>query len=203
MKHPDFYTKVKTIHLIDPLSDMLGAFDKGLIEISYLDVVKSAGHSCATVSGAYLSTLKALAFLFPGGPAIRGGIKVEFKEAEETAVTGVIANVVENITGATAVRGFKGIGGNFARHSLMSFNAKIEGDMKFTRTDTGASCELIYDSQLIPPHPKQGELMQKIMQNQASENEISEFKEIWQNRVKLILIDNFDNPELVKFINPV
>ncbi len=200
MQYPEFYNKVKTIKLKDSLSTLLGAFSEGEIEFTYLDIVKSAGHSCATVAGAYLSCLKALSFLYPNEIAERGNVKVEFADNETNGVTGVIANVIENITGATVVRGFKGIGGSFARHSLMSFDANIKGEIKFTRLDTGVSCETIYNPNSVPPHPKQMMLIQKIMQNQASEDEKLEFANIWQNRVKEILIDNFDNPEIVKIL---
>ncbi len=200
MKYPDYYNNVKTIKLKDSLSNFLGVFENGEIEFTYLDIVKSAGHSCATVAGAYITTLKALEFLYPESLPERGMIKVEFNDSETNAVTGVIANVIENITGATVIRGFKGIGGNFVRHSLMSFDANIEGEIKFTRQDTGKSVETIYDHSSVPQHPEQMLLMQKIMQKQASESDKLKFKEIWQNRVKEILIDNFDNPEIVRLI---
>ncbi len=198
MKFPEFFKQVKTIKLTDPLSETLGAFEQGEIEFRYVDIVKTAGHSCATVAGAYLSTLKALEALYAEELPQRGNIKVEFADSETDGVIGVIANVIENITGATLIRGFKGIGGKrFIRHSLMSFDADIDGDIKFTRLDTGKSVTTSYNAQVVPPHPNQMPLMQKIMQNQASASELDEFKTIWQNRVKQILIDNFDNQQLV------
>ncbi|HIP30419.1 MAG TPA: hypothetical protein EYG93_00230, partial [Sulfurospirillum arcachonense] len=54
MIYPKFYDEVETIKITDELSDVLGAFEDGNIEFSYLDVVKSAGHSCPTVAGAFL-----------------------------------------------------------------------------------------------------------------------------------------------------
>ena len=54
MNYPEFYDKVEKIVIQDELSDVLGAFEDGVIEFSYLDVVKSAGHSCPTVAGAFL-----------------------------------------------------------------------------------------------------------------------------------------------------
>ena len=64
MNYPDFYNQIPTIKLQDELSNFLAAFEDGLIELSYLDIVKSAGHSCPTVLGAYLMTFKALNFLY-------------------------------------------------------------------------------------------------------------------------------------------
>ena len=199
MTYPDFYNNVETIKLKDSLSEFLGAFENGIIEFTYLDIVKSAGHSCATVAGAYLSCIKALKFLYPKSVPVRGSIKVEFRNNENDGVTGVIANVIENITGATVIRGFKGIGGNFVRHSLMSFDADIKGEIRFTRKDTGEFVDTVYNP-TVPPHPMQQILIQKIMTGVATDSEKEEFGNIWQNRVKEILVDNFDNPNIIKFI---
>ncbi len=54
MTYPEFFKNIETIKLQDDLSLFLGAFEDGIIEFSYLDVVKTAGHSCPTVLGAYL-----------------------------------------------------------------------------------------------------------------------------------------------------
>jgi hypothetical protein len=58
MQYPDFYSKIAPIKLYDPLSDFLGAFKEGKLEISYLDCVKLTGHSCPTVAGAYLMAMQ-------------------------------------------------------------------------------------------------------------------------------------------------
>lgn len=60
MKLPDFYKTIEPIILKDDLAEFLGAPEDGKIEINYLDLVKMAGHSCVTVAGAYLMTLKGL-----------------------------------------------------------------------------------------------------------------------------------------------
>ena len=78
MNYPQFFKTIETIKVQDPLSQVLGAFSDGEYEFSYLDVVKSAGHSCPTVAGAYLITLEALKALYKDQRAIRGDIKVEF-----------------------------------------------------------------------------------------------------------------------------
>ena len=54
-----------------------------------------------------------------------------------------------------------------------------------------------YNPNLVETSPKLNLLMQKAMQNFASDDELAEFKEIWQERVRKILIDNFDNSELI------
>ena len=64
MTYPQFFNNIPTIKLQDDLASLLGAFEDGLIEYSYLDSVKSAGHSCPTVLGAYLMTLEGLKALY-------------------------------------------------------------------------------------------------------------------------------------------
>ncbi len=80
MACPEFFDRVQTIRLFDPLAQVLGAFDDGVIEISYPEVVRAAGHSCPTVASAYLMTLKALEGLYPEGLPERGGVEVEFSQ---------------------------------------------------------------------------------------------------------------------------
>ena len=158
-----------------------------MVQFSYLDIVKSAGHSCPTVSGAYLSTVKALEALYPNGErAIRGDIFVSFKSNPLEGVAGVIANVVSQITGATETSGFKGLNGKFARNNLMEFNADIATEMTFKRLDTGKSVAVSYDPSSVGGNPKMQELMGKVMQGVASAEEKKEFGELWQNRVEKI-----------------
>ncbi len=199
MNYPDFFDKVKTIKLKDELSDFLGTFENGIIEYTYTEIVKAAGHSCPTVAGSYMCCAKALEKLYPDSLPVRGQIKVEFRNPVEEGVTGVISNIISHITGATKDTGFKGIAGKFIRHSLMKFNIDIKGEIKFTRTDTGKFAEIIYNP-IVPPVPEIQDLMQINISGQASEYKKKKFGELWQKRVKEILIDNFDNPEVVIFI---
>ena len=186
MNYPSFFDNTPTITLKDPLSDFLGTFEDGVVSFSYLDIVKSAGHSCPTVSGAYLSTLKALEALYNDSTPIRGDIFVSFKSDALEGVAGVIANVVTQITGATKESGFKGLNGKFARNNLMEFNANIPTQMRFKRLDTGKSVEVTYDPSSVAGNPKMQELMQKLMQGVASQEEKKEFGELWQERVEAI-----------------
>ncbi|WP_415398046.1 hypothetical protein [Sulfurimonas sp. CS5] len=199
MNYPDFFNEVEVIKVQDPLSAVLGAFAKGEYEFNYLDVVKSAGHSCPTVAGAYLITAEALKALYNDELAVRGNIKVEFKEQLEDGVAGVISNVVSQITGATDKSGFKGLAGKFARHSLMDFDASISSSARFTRVDTGKSVDVIYDPSSVMPSPNMQPLMQKMMGGAAEPAEIKEFGELWQDRVKRI----FENTQSVVKVVPL
>ena len=192
MEYPSFFNTVPTIKVQDPLSNILGAFENGIYEFNFLEIVKSAGHSCPTVAGAYLITLQALKALYGDEMIVRGNISVEFKEDLEDGVAGVISNVVSQITGATNKSGFKGLGGKFARHSLMNFNSNISSSARFTRVDTQKSVDVYYDPSSVAPDANMGALMQKIMGGTSNDEEFKEFGHLWQDRVKRIF-ENIEN----------
>jgi len=187
MQYPTFFDDVETIILKDNLSDFLGTFEEGLIEFTYTEIVKSAGHSCPTIAGAYIMTLKGLKALYGSEIPQRGGIKVEFSEDPNDGVAGVIANTISNITGATETSGFKGIGGSFVRHSLMKFEADISSSVRFIRNDNGAFVDVYYHPDFIPGDPLIQELMPKVLYNNASADEKKQFGMLWQKRVKDIV----------------
>lgn len=197
MSHPAFFDEVKSITLRDPLADVLGAASDGVMTYTYLDAVKLAGHSCPTVAGAYLMTLKALEKLYPDSMPERGNIRVEFGAAQGDGVTGVIANVAGLLTGAAGEGGFKGLGGKFSRRNLLQFGIGGGIEMKFTRMDSGAAVSVAYHPEIVPPPPELPPLMQKLIAGEASADERAQFGTLWQMRVKRILIDHFDDPALV------
>lgn len=186
MKYPEFFDTIEIITLQDDLSQFLGSLGDGIVEFSYLDIVKSAGHSCPTVAGAYLMTLVALKQLYKNEIPKRGEIFVSFKDDSTQGTAGVIANVITQITGATETLGFKGLNGRFERFDLMKFNDSITTNAKFQRVDTKESVEVVYNPNVISVNPKINILMQKMMQNQASEEEKIEFGKLWQERVQNI-----------------
>ncbi|SFV91027.1 FIG00847152: hypothetical protein [hydrothermal vent metagenome] len=187
MHYPAFFDKVPPIKLYDPLSDFLGAFEQGEMEISYLDCVKLAGHSCPTVAGAYLMARKGLEKLYPDTLPHRGMIHVSMRESEVQGVTGVICNVISFIAGASGVGGFKGIQGNFSRDNLLSYNVPMEGEVTLTRLDTDESVTLSYDPSIIPADAMMQPLMGKTLQGIATKEEKEKFGQLWQARVEKIL----------------
>ena len=186
MNYPKFYDSVESIELVDPLAKILGAFENGEYAITYLEVVKAAGHSCPTVAGAYLMAQSALKVLYPEQRAVRGTVKVAFKEDLQEGVAGVIGNVISHITGATDKSGFKGLGGNFARHSLIEFNADIQSSARFSRVDNAKSVDIIYNPSSITADPAMMPLMQKMQSGSATEEDIKLFGQLWQDRVERI-----------------
>lgn len=197
MKYPDFFDTVETINIQDSLSKVLGAFEKGLISFSYLDVVKSAGHSCPTIAGAYLMVREGLKVLYGEALPQRGEIKVLFKEDIQSGTTGVVANVFSLITGATSDWGFKGLNGAYDRRFLMFFNADIPLHVRLQRIDTGITVDIAYNPSSILPDPQMQALMQKVLADVANIEEKELFGLLWQTRVRKIL-ENFDKVILLK-----
>jgi formylmethanofuran dehydrogenase subunit E len=186
MIYPKFFDEIEKIKMQDDLAYFLGATKDGVVEFSYIDLVKCAGHSCPTVLGAYLMTLEGLKFLYKNEIPKRGDMKVSFSETAGEGVSGVIANVITNITGATTNTGFKGINGNFNRNNLMFFEEDIDSSVRFTRLDTNETVDVFYNTNKIPANPKMKELMQKNLMNEASKEEQEEFRNLWQERVEHI-----------------
>lgn len=197
MQYPAFFDQVRTIVLYDPLAEFLGAAKAGIVEYNYLDAVKLAGHSCPTVAGAYLMTIKALEALYPGTTPERGAVRVRLRDEMEHGVTGVIANVVGLITGATQQNGFKGIAGRFDRRNLLFFNTDIDADIHFERVDSGAAVTAAYNAGLVPGSARLRALAGKIGMPGLSAAEQRDFGVEWQARVERILIEQADNPALV------
>ena len=188
MHYPAFFDKVPSIRLYDPLSDFLGAFEKGEMEISYLDCVKLAGHSCPTVAGAYLMAYKGLEKLYPDTLPQRGMVRVSMRDSETEGVVGVVCNVISFIVGAGGAGGFKGIQGNFSRDNLISYNMPMKGEVTLTRLDTEESVSLSYNPSIVPADTMMQPLMGKSLQGIATQEEKEKFGALWQARVEKILL---------------
>jgi hypothetical protein len=196
MNYPDFFKKVPKIRLHDPLAEFLGAVEDGILQYDYLDAVKLAGHSCPTVASAYQSTYKALSVLYPEAIPLRGGIKVEFNQSCTSGVTGVVANVVSMLTGAMSDNGFKGIDGRFDRRNRLFYGMEMHGDIRYTRLDTSQTVQLATKLQRVPASPGLAGLMAICLANTATLAEIAEFRQLWQERVRSILLDHGDDPDV-------
>ncbi|MGX5658736.1 FmdE family protein [Castellaniella ginsengisoli] len=196
MAFPAFFAQAPRIALHDPLARLLGASDDGLIEYGYEDAVRLAGHSCPTVAGAWLMTVRALRALYPDTPPQRGDIDVTFADGATSGVTGVIANVVGLVTGATTDTGFKGLAGQHDRRDLMHFQGDVPGEIVFARRDTGDRVAVSFSAQGVPGSPAAMPMLQKILSGVASDADKQEFAHLWQDRVRRIL-EAIDQPGLV------
>jgi hypothetical protein len=196
MNYPAFYDAVPTIRLYDPLAEFLGALKDGIVEYSYLDAVKLAGHSCPTVASAYRITCLALHALYADEMPERGRIRVELRQKDSDGVSGVIANVATLLTGGGSGAAFKGIGGRFDRRHGLLFEADIRSEMRFTRLDTMQAVNASVNLQSVPSAPRTGELLPKCLNGSASELEQAEFCQLWQARVQALLLDYADDAQV-------
>ncbi len=198
MNYPDFFDQAPRISMRDPLAELLGASEGGLLEYSYLDAVRLAGHSCPTVAGAYLVARAAMLALFPDGPAVRGEVDVRMPAPETEGTQGVIAQVLTLVTGAAAANGFHGIGEHFARQDLLRFSGDADAsDIVFRRRDNATAVSVELDLSSIPAPSNLRELMAAAIDPSASEVERSEFALAWQGRVRTLLLDHADDPKVL------
>mgnify|MGYP005861636361 CR=1 FL=1 len=197
MDYPEFFDEAPRITMFDPLAEFLGAAEGGIFEYRYIDAVKLAGHSCPTVAAAWLMTLRALEALYPGQVPERGAIRAAFRNGAASGVTGVIANVVALITGATQDAGFKGLAGRFDRRNLLCFDAEVDGEIRFARRDGGAAVAVTAQLGRVPGAPQTRALMAACLEGRASEAERREFARLWQARVRAILIEHAGDPQLI------
>ena len=199
MNYPAFYDQAPRILMRDPLAAFLGVAEDGLLEYSYIDAVRLAGHSCPTVAGAWLMARTALRALYPDEPAERGGIAVRMPAAEDEGVTGVIAQVLTLITGAAAGNGFHGIGGRFVRQSLLGFSAASGATaVQFSRRDNGTAVAVELDLATVPSAPNLHELMVGALQPDATAEQRAAFAQAWQGRVQRLLLDHADDPQVLR-----
>ncbi len=201
MTYPAFITEVPKIRLYDPLTEFLGANDDGIIEYSYLDAVKLAGHSCPTVASAYWMTYKALKALYGEALPERGNVLVEFRQSSTDGTSGVIANVAGLLTGAGNNTAFKGIGGRFDRRNKLLFESEIESNMRLTRLDTMQAVNISVNLQGVPSSPRMKELLPACVNQMASDEDCVEFRQLWQARVKAVLLDHAHDSNVFKITN--
>lgn len=200
MEYPAFIDDVPKIRLYDPLAEFLGAIDDGIIEYSYIDAIKLAGHSCPTVASAYWMTCMALKALYGDATPERGNVQVEFRQKSTDGVCGVIANVINLLTGAGNNAAFKGIGGRFDRRNKLLFESDLPTEMRFTRLDTMQAVSVSANLQGVPSSHRVSELLPVCLNGTASREEQSEFRRLWQMRVKAILLDYANDPHVFNLI---
>ena len=191
MKYQKFFDEIEPIVLQDELARFLGVNDDGILEITYLDIVKVAGHSCATVGGAYLMALEGLKALYGDEVPKRGEIKVELQKTVNEDHTGVVGFVLSNITGATTDYGFGGIpGGKFNRQDLLFYGAPIDTDVRFTRLDTNMQVGVNYrPGKVVNP--------MQILMSAIGPNAMPEDKESFPHRFQQMVQTVFKNKNTV------
>lgn len=196
----DYLDTVPPILMKEPFLELLGQTQEP-IPYTFKETVKISGHACGAVAGAWLITRKALEALYPSTLPVRGQIKVTMPGAEDEWLIGVFGQVIANITGAAPKTGFPGgeLGSAFNRRNLMVYAKEPVGTPPtkmrwvFERTDTGAEVAIQYDLSMIKPPatPERGELGAKAARGLADAEEMKDWQEYWNARVKFV----FDNAD--------
>ncbi len=197
MHLPEFFDEAPRITVRDPLASFLGAATDGVIEYTYADAVKLAGHSCPTVASAYLMTRAALRALYPDALPERGGVLVELRGDRLDGATGVIANVASLLTGAAQENGFMGIGGQFKRRGLLLLGVDVPGQVRYTRLDTGNAVTASARLDCLPPDSRIALLLPRCLAGTASTEEAALFQSLWQGRVWKLIAEHADNPDVI------
>ena len=195
----EFLKEVRPIRFKEPLAETLGAVkgEGAILEYTFVDVVKMAGHACPTVAGAYMSCQKALEALYRDEIPVRGEISITVYGEPDEGVYGVMAQVFSFLTGAAPASGFRGLGPKFKRKDLLKFSpGKIDSQamsFEFKRLDNGkAVWAKFYPRQIPFPEDKAkrlGELLEKVIWEAAKDDEKREFQELWMGKVKDMLLE--------------
>lgn len=198
MAFAPFFDDVPSMCVHDGLAQLLGASSDGLIKYHYADAVRLAGHSCPTVAGAWLMARAGLRALYGSATPERGGITVSLPSAEDEGVTGVIGQVLTLVTGAAAANGFHGLGGAHCRAGLLQYGQERVTGVQLRRNDTGATVEVQYNPGSVPWSDEMRPLMMAVVGGQADTEQTQRFGELWQERVRRILIDHHDDPDVIR-----
>ncbi len=198
----DFLYDVKPIKFKEPLAETLGAFkeDGPVLEYTFIEAVKMAGHACPTVTGAYMSCQEALDVLYPDEIPTRGNIAITIYGEPDEGVNGVIGQVFSFLTGAAPESGFKGLAHKFKRKDLLQFSSdKLDSEalcFEFKRLDNQARILVKFYPQRVP-YPaekamKLNPLMKKVLFDQADDAEKKELQDLFIGKVKVMLVERKD-----------
>lgn len=188
------YETVEPIRIRDPVAEALAVLrPEEPFVIRYRDVMKEAGHSCPTASGAFRITQVALDELYPSENPIRGEIEVTMGGAKSAPTYGVMSRIISYITGAAEEDGFGGLAGGYGgRKELLHFG-DLDADeptVAFKRTDTGDAVTVTYHVGEIPEAGPAAQHLGKMMEGSATSEERSSFTDAWHGRIQTILTDD-------------
>lgn len=195
---PAFFEEAPSITVRDPLAQFLGAAEGGVMRYCYADAVRLAGHSCPTVAGTWLMVVAGLRALYGDEMPVRGEIQVFMAGGRESGATGVVATVAQLLTGAAAETGFHGIGARFSRRDLLSFDAPIGGELAMRRMDNGQAVQVSLDASVVPWPEDMRSVMPRAVSGQGSPEDVRRFGEIWQERVRKMLLEHADDPRMIQ-----
>ena len=102
------------------------------------------------------------------------------------------------LTGAAGEGGFKGLGGLHSRRGLLKFGYSGIAGIAFRRLDTNATVDCFFRPNSVPADPRLGELLPTVIQGSANAAQTKLFGELWQDRVRRLLLDHVDDPAVVE-----
>jgi len=197
-----FLLDCEPIRFKDPLAETLGVFkrENAVLEYTFLDVVKLAGHACPTTAAAYLCCQKALLELYSDEIPIRGEIAITVYGEPDEGVYGVISQIFTLLTGAASATGFRGLGPKFKRKDLLKFSPeKIDPGaqcFKFQRLDNKKTVTVKLYPDKIPFSAEKAKrlqaLMPKVIWEAAKKDERLEFQDLWMEKVRDMLVEKKD-----------
>jgi len=187
---------VAPIEIRDPVAEALGVLEPGdPFVLTYADVLKAAGHSCPTASGAYRIAQLGLAALYPDDLPVRSEIEVHLGGPPDDAAYGVMGRLLSYVTGAAGADGFGGLAGGFGgRRDLLGYDAFVPASadptVRLRRIDADETVEVTYHVSDVPDGgPAMGHL-RGILEGTASDAERRVFAEAWHGRVRSVLADD-------------
>ncbi|GMT42441.1 MAG: hypothetical protein IEMM0002_0852 [bacterium] len=204
----DFFADVEPISLRDPLASILGAVDDDEpMHYTYQDCIKLAGHACPSVSSAFKLTKLALKELYGSELPVRGNVEVRFAGNRETGANGPIGQVIQYLTGAAIETGFHGLGGEYSRANLFTYDENFDGGpgltVEFKRIDTGKKVAVHADPSMIPmteDEQSYSSYMPKVIQGAAATDEKEKFYLFWQGKNRKILLGDHPGAFTVEHI---
>ncbi len=194
----DFLLDIEPIRFREPFAETLGVFKKenAVLEYTFIDVVKLAGHACPTTAGAYLCCQEAIKKLYPNDIPVRGEISITDYGEPDEGVYGVISQVFTLLTGAAPASGFRGLGHKFKRKDLLKFSQKKIDPralcFKFQRLENKKTAIVRFYPDKVPfaedKAKRLGQLLQKVIWEAAKQDERREFQDLWMEKVEDMLL---------------
>lgn len=187
---------IDPIEIRDPVAEALAVLEPGEpFVITYTDVVKTAGHSCPTASGAYRIAQLGLAALYPDTHPVRSDIEVKAAGPRDDATYGVMGRLISYVTGAAEDDGFGGLAGGLGdRRNLLTFDTFDPGTaaptFRFRRIDTDETVEVTYRVSDVPDGGQATGNLQQILDGSATDEQRDAFADAWHSRVQTVLLDD-------------
>lgn len=175
------------IMLRDPLAELLGFKEQGLIRISLEDAGRYAGHLCPTVATAFELAREGLRRLYGDQTPVRGDLTVKVHSAPDVFANGPLGRIVGYVTGAAGQDGFRGLAGQFSRFGLLRYepDATPFGAVTLWRSDTRRSVCLRPQSGVLPEQPVISQYLKPALAGDA--HALAIFRAAWAERVAAVI----------------